>query len=130
LSDFEPRWLNLLSCAARPASPSRRSPWPYRSVLGLEIEFDTDSGAGMKDDGDFPLILTRNDGPPSLCNLYSEVEDVASAHAELVARGVSLVYGPQANDWGYGTGLLDPDGRLVGLWDEESMARHMAETNA
>ena len=98
----------------------------YRSVLGLEIEFDTDRGVGMKDDGDFTLILTRHDGPPSICSLYFEVEDAASAHAEMVARGVTFLYGPQPNDWGYGAGLLDPDGRLVGLWDQESMTRHLA----
>jgi hypothetical protein len=28
------------------------------------------------------------------------------------------------NDWGYGAELTDPDGRLVGLWDEASMAAH------
>jgi catechol 2,3-dioxygenase-like lactoylglutathione lyase family enzyme len=101
----------------------------YRSVLDLEIEFDTDSGVGMKDDSDFTLILTTNDGQPSLCSLYFEVENVASAHTEMVARGVTFLYGPQPNAWGYGAGLLDPDGRLVGLWDQESMAKDMAGTN-
>jgi predicted enzyme related to lactoylglutathione lyase len=97
----------------------------YASVLGLEIEFETDSGVGLKDEGDFTLILTRQDGPPSLCSLYFQVEDVTSAHAEMAARGVAFLYPPQANDWGYGAGLIDPDGRLIGIWDQESMARHM-----
>ena len=49
-----------------------------------------------------------------------------AAYEEMVARGVTFLYPPQANDWGYGAALLDPDSRLVGLWDQESMARHMA----
>ena len=40
-------------------------------------------------------------------------------------RGTAFLYPPQANDWGYGAALIDPDGRLIGLWDQESMARHM-----
>jgi catechol 2,3-dioxygenase-like lactoylglutathione lyase family enzyme len=102
----------------------------YTSVLGLDVEFDTDRGVGLKDDGDFTLILTPNDGKLSLCSLYFQVEDVASAYADIVARGVTFLYAPQSNDWGYGAGLLDPDGRVIGLWDQESMARHMAGTDS
>jgi catechol 2,3-dioxygenase-like lactoylglutathione lyase family enzyme len=101
----------------------------FTSVLGLEVEFDTDNAVGLKDDGDFTLILTPNDGKLSICSLYFQVEDVASAHADMAARGVTFLYAPQANDWGYGAGLLDPDGRLIGLWDQQSMAQHMAETD-
>jgi catechol 2,3-dioxygenase-like lactoylglutathione lyase family enzyme len=102
----------------------------YTSVLGLEVEFDTDSAIGLKDDGDFTLILAGNDGSPSQCNLYFQVDDVASAHAEMQARGVQFLYGPQPNDWGYGAALLDPDGRMIGIWDESSMARHSAAPDA
>jgi catechol 2,3-dioxygenase-like lactoylglutathione lyase family enzyme len=94
------------------------------SALGLEVEFDTEKAIGLKDDGGFTLILTKDGGPTSVCNLYFQVEDVASVHADMEARGVEFLYGPQLNDWGYGAGLLDPDGRLVGIWDEASMARH------
>ncbi len=98
----------------------------YASVLGLEVEFDTPTAVGLKDDGDFTLILTSDDAPPSRVSLYFQVDNVDAAYEDLVARGVAFFYPPQANDWGYGAGLLDPDGRLVGLWDQESMARHMA----
>jgi len=102
----------------------------YTSVLGLEVEFDTDSGVGLKDDSEFTLILTPSHGQPSLCSLYFQVDDVASVHADMVARGVTFQYPPQANDWGYGAGLVDPDGRQVGLWDQESMARYVAASDS
>jgi hypothetical protein len=37
--------------------------------------------------------------------------------------GVTFVYAPQANPWGYGAELRDPDGHAVRLWDERSMKR-------
>jgi catechol 2,3-dioxygenase-like lactoylglutathione lyase family enzyme len=98
----------------------------YESVLGLEVEFDTPTAAGLKDDSDFTLILTHDDAPASRVSLHFQVDSVDAAYTALVARDVTFLYPPQANDWGYGAGLLDPDGRLVGLWDQESMARHMA----
>ena len=98
----------------------------YVSVLGLEIEFDTPTAVGLKDDGDFTLILTQDDTPPSHLSLYFQVDSVQAAYDEMVAREVAFLYPPQANDWGYGAAMLDPDSRLVGLWDQESMARHMA----
>jgi hypothetical protein len=52
------------------------------------------------------------------------VKDVKVAHEEMSNRGVTFRYARQNNDWGYGAGLADPDGRLVGLWDEKSMRDH------
>jgi catechol 2,3-dioxygenase-like lactoylglutathione lyase family enzyme len=98
----------------------------YVSVLGLEIEFDTPAAVGLQDDADFTLILATGDAPATGVNLYFQVDSVDAAYRDLLARGVRFLYPPQPNDWGYGAGLLDPDGRLVGLWDQESMARHMA----
>jgi predicted enzyme related to lactoylglutathione lyase len=100
----------------------------YISVLGLEVEFETDAAVGLKDDGDFTLILAREEGPPSLCNLYFQVEDVGAAHAAMVARGVTFLYPPQGNAWGYGAGLADPDGRMIGIWDQATMSAHMGGT--
>ncbi len=98
----------------------------YVSVLGLQIEFDTPAAVGLKDDADFTLILTNDDAPAAGVGLFFQVESVQAAYEEMVARGVTFLYPPQANDWGYGAGLLDPDNRLIGLWDQDSMARHMA----
>ena len=96
----------------------------YTSVLGLEVEFEADSAAGLKDEGDFTLILIEDGQPLSRCNLYFQVQDVEAAHKEMSARGISFIHPPQSNGWGYGAGLVDPDGRFVGLWDELSMQAH------
>jgi catechol 2,3-dioxygenase-like lactoylglutathione lyase family enzyme len=93
----------------------------YASVLALEVEFDTGTAVGLKDDGDFTLILSGEGVRPTECNLFFQVEDVDIAYREMSARGIEFRYPPQNNDWGYGAGLTDPDGRLVGLWDEHSM---------
>ena len=95
----------------------------YTSVLGMVVEFEGTKPrvAGVKDEADFTIILSKGEGPVSNCQLFFQVDDVALAHRELAARGVEFLHGPQPNDWGYGAGLVDPDGRLVGLWDEKSM---------
>jgi catechol 2,3-dioxygenase-like lactoylglutathione lyase family enzyme len=99
----------------------------YSSVLGLEVEFDSGKVAGLKDEGDLTLILAEDGGPASKCNLYFQVVDVDDAYQEMLDRGVTFRYPPQVNDWGYGAALADPDGRLVGLWDEKSMSGHRAQ---
>jgi catechol 2,3-dioxygenase-like lactoylglutathione lyase family enzyme len=96
----------------------------YTSVLGLEVEFDTGNVTGLKDEGDFTLILSQDVRSPSKCALYFQVKQVQTAYEEMSARGVTFRYAPQTNDWGYGAGLTDPDGRLIGLWDEKSMREH------
>jgi catechol 2,3-dioxygenase-like lactoylglutathione lyase family enzyme len=96
----------------------------YASVLGLEVEFDTGGVTGLKDEGDFTIILSEDGNSPSSCALYFQVQDVHAAYEEMSTRGVTFQYAPRSNDWGYGAGLTDPDGRLVGLWDEKSMRDH------
>ena len=96
----------------------------YRSVLGLDVEFEAGKAAGLKDQSNFTLILAEDGQPASRCNLFFQVNDVEAAYREMSARGVTFHYPPQSNDWGYGAGLSDPDGRLVGLWDETSMRAH------
>ena len=96
----------------------------YSTVLGLEVEFDTGNAAGLKDEADFTLILAQDGRPVSKCSLYFQVQDVAASYEEISGRGIAFEYPPQNNDWGYGAGLVDPDGRLVGLWDEKSMRTH------
>jgi catechol 2,3-dioxygenase-like lactoylglutathione lyase family enzyme len=103
----------------------------YTSVLHLEVEFEVTGPPivlGLKDDADFTLILSQGDRAPSDCSLFFQVRDVESTHRDLAERGVAFLYGPRLNDWGYGAGLHDPDGRFVGLWDETSMREHMSST--
>jgi predicted enzyme related to lactoylglutathione lyase len=113
--------LNHLALTVRDLIATRD--W-YGSVLGLEVEFDTGTVAGLKDEADFTVILSQDGSVPSQCALYFQVEDVDAVYEEMANRGVAFRYAPQTNDWGYGAGLTDPDGRLVGLWDENSMRQH------
>lgn len=87
----------------------------YTSVLGLEVEFDAGTAVGLKDDGDFTLILSQDGGPATKCSLYFQVQDVEASYKELSSRGVIFSYPPQVNSWGYGPGLSDPDGRFRSL---------------
>ena len=96
----------------------------YKSVLGLEVEFEAGTAAGLTDEGEITLILSQDGSLPSQCALYFQVDDVHTAYEEMSSRGVAFRYPPQSNDWGYGAGLTDPDGRMVGLWDEVSMRDH------
>jgi hypothetical protein len=48
----------------------------------------------------------------------------AGPHAALAGRGVAFRASPQKLSWGYGDELVDPDGHVVCLWDETSMAAH------
>jgi catechol 2,3-dioxygenase-like lactoylglutathione lyase family enzyme len=98
----------------------------YTSVLGLTVEFESSDpqAIGLKDTADFTLIFTKADGEPSRCNLFFQVDDVESTHEDLRSRGIEFLCAPQNNSWGYGAELHDPDGRLVGLWDERSMRAH------
>jgi catechol 2,3-dioxygenase-like lactoylglutathione lyase family enzyme len=95
----------------------------YTSVIGLVVEFETTDPpvVGLTDDAGITLILAEHDGDVTNCRLFFQVDDLLSTHRELVAGGTEFLYGPQPNDWGFGAGLVDPDGRLVGLWDEKSM---------
>jgi predicted enzyme related to lactoylglutathione lyase len=92
-------------------------------VLGLSVEFETESNktVGLKDEGGFNLILVEMPGPISDVHLYFQVDDVEQTYRELVEQGVSFLHPPQVTDWGYGASLEDPDGRVIGLWDEATM---------
>jgi hypothetical protein len=63
----------------------------YASVVGLDVEFDTGNVTGLKDEGDFTLILSQDGSPPSKCALYLQVEDVHTAYAEMSARDVTFL---------------------------------------
>jgi catechol 2,3-dioxygenase-like lactoylglutathione lyase family enzyme len=64
----------------------------YTSVLGLRVEFDAPGAVGLTDDRDVTPTLADQPGPPSRCNLYFQVDDVAATHAALVARGIAGRY--------------------------------------
>jgi catechol 2,3-dioxygenase-like lactoylglutathione lyase family enzyme len=54
--------LDHLAVAVADLAATRK--W-YTSLLGLQVEFVTDSVTGLKEEGDFILILSHDGGPPS-----------------------------------------------------------------
>ena len=114
--------LNHISIPVHDFNASRN--W-YRENFGLCIEFEIPERetVALNDDNDFTLFLygTSSRIRPE-CTLTFEVDDVEAKYSELHSRGVGFEKSPQKLYWGYGAELRDPDGYLIHLWDERSMA--------
>lgn len=93
----------------------------------------TEAMEGAKHLGVWPLsevaqaCFGTSDWPSSLprpqATLELEVDDVAAAEAELVARGYELLHGTKTEPWGQTiTRLLSPEGIIVGLCHTPSLA--------
>ncbi|MFE0353547.1 VOC family protein [Streptomyces nigra] len=104
----------------RPTDPERSRAF-YGEQLGLAVyrEFGTgaDRGTVYFLGGGFLEVSGRSDTPPSpAIRLWMQVEDVASAHEELVAKGVEIVRPPLREPWGLiEMWLADPDGTPIVL---------------
>jgi catechol 2,3-dioxygenase-like lactoylglutathione lyase family enzyme len=103
---------------------ARSRDW-YTTHFGFRVEFEVPERktVALQDDGDLTLFLVeRTDEPiaPS-CTFSLQVDDVEVTYRELAARGLSFEKPPQKLFWGYGAELRDPDGYLIGLWDDRSM---------
>ena len=98
----------------------------YTSVIGMIVEFESADppAIGLQDDNDFTLILSPAAPEKSSCSIFFQVDNVMKTYDDLHSRGIEFLHQPQNNAWGFGAELLDPDGRLVGLWDEKSMKEH------
>ena len=88
----------------------------YRDALGLEIyrEFGTGGGRGTVFflGGGF-LEVSGTSGTPAApgLQLWLQVGDLAAAHRELVARGVTVLRVPEREPWGLlEMWISDPDG--------------------
>ncbi|MFD6315862.1 MULTISPECIES: VOC family protein [Streptomyces] len=104
----------------RPTDPERSRAF-YGEQLGLAVyrEFGTGAERGTVYflGGGFLEVSGRSDTPPSpAIRLWMQVEDVASAHEELVAKGVEIVRPPLREPWGLIEMLIaDPDGTPIVL---------------
>ncbi|MEW2419062.1 VOC family protein [Streptomyces nigra] len=104
----------------RPTDPERSRVF-YGEQLGLAVyrEFGTGTERGTVYflGGGFLEVSGRSDTPPSpAIRLWMQVEDVAAAHEELVAKGVEIVRPPLREPWGLiEMWIADPDGTPIVL---------------
>lgn len=104
----------------RPTDPERSRVF-YGEQLGLAVyrEFGTGAERGTVYflGGGFLEVSGRSEGPPSpVVRLWMQVEDVAAAHDELVAKGVGIVRPPLREPWGLiEMWIADPDGLPIVL---------------
>jgi catechol 2,3-dioxygenase-like lactoylglutathione lyase family enzyme len=107
------------------SEPARSRDW-YLAHLELKVEFEVPERAtvALQDDSGFTLFLVASPAGSftASCTLAFQVDDVESTHRALAAQGVVFEKSPQKLYWGYGAELRDPDGYLIYLWDERSMA--------
>lgn len=114
-----------------PVSQWRLSRDWYIHHLGFRLEFEVEQGgrqglgvAALQDDAGFTLFVEQLAGPiHSGQAIYTlQVDDVDGLHRSLEALGVAFAVPPSKQFWGYGAVLHDPDGHVLNLWDEQSMA--------
>lgn len=104
----------------RPTDPDRSRAF-YGEQLGLAVsrEFGTgpERGTVYFLGGGFLEVSGRSSTPPSpALRLWLQVEDVAAAHDELLARGVDVVREPVKEPWGLvEMWVADPDGTRIVL---------------
>jgi catechol 2,3-dioxygenase-like lactoylglutathione lyase family enzyme len=114
-----------------PVSDWKRSRDWYIAKLGFKAEFEAPAGgrqglgvAAVQDDAGLTVFLEQRTGPiHSGQAIYTiQVDNVEAAHRRLMAEGVAFAVAPSKQYWGYGAELHDPDGQVLYLWDEQSMA--------
>ncbi|MER5914466.1 VOC family protein [Streptomyces sp. NPDC001982] len=104
----------------RPIDPERSRAF-YGGQLGLAVhrEFGTgpERGTVYFLGGGFLEVSGRSETPPSpALQLWLQVEDVAAAHEELLAKGVEIVRPPVQEPWGLiEMWIRDPDGTRIVL---------------
>ena len=103
---------------------ARSRAW-YVATLALKVEFEIPpiKGVSLQDSSGFSLFIQERPAgefAPS-CMLTFQVDDVESKCRQLASQGIALEAAPQKLPWGYGAELLDPDGYVVRLWDQQSM---------
>lgn len=98
------------------------------SHLGFSVEFEVPERAGLgvaalQDDSGLTLFLHQTGEPTQSGQAaYIQVDDVEATFQRLSNAGIVFSIAPSKQFWGYGATLRDPDGHVLHLWDETSMA--------
>lgn len=114
-----------------PVSDWRASRDWYVNGFGFAVEFEVAAGgasglgvAALQDDSGLTVFLDQT--PPPIQSgqaAYAlQVADVAQAFARLAGLGARVIAAPGRQFWGYGAVIADPDGHVLHLWDQASMA--------
>lgn len=103
----------------------------YVRHFGFSIEFEVPGGgqsglgvAALQDDAGLSVFLEqRAEAILSGQSSYTlQVDGVDETYERLSAAGVHFLTPPSKQFWGYGAVLSDPDGHLLMLYDQASMA--------
>jgi catechol 2,3-dioxygenase-like lactoylglutathione lyase family enzyme len=114
-----------------PVSDWRASRDWYVRHFGFSIEFEDASGgpsglgvAALQDDAGLSVFLEQKAEPIlSGQSAYTlQVDDVEKTCGRLKDAGGTLVLPPSKQFWGYGAVAADPDGHLLHVYDDASMA--------
>jgi predicted enzyme related to lactoylglutathione lyase len=114
-----------------PVSDWRRSRDWYVGAFGFVVEFELEGGgargrgvAAIQDEAGLTVFLDQTDAPvqSGQATYALKVDDVESVFARLRDRGAAVLAPPGPQFWGYGAVVTDPDGHVLNLWDEASMA--------
>ena len=120
--------LDHLTIAVRDWRTSRD--W-YVRCFGFAVEFEVPEGgltglgvAALQDDDGLSVFLEQRAEPIlSGQSAYTlRIDDVEAAYGRLSRQGIGFVSPPAKQFWGFGAVLADPDGHLLHLYDEASMA--------
>ena len=100
----------------RPTDPDVSTAF-YRDALGLAVYREFPGGTVFFLGGAYLEVSGRAEGAPAdeRVRLWLQVRDLAAAHRELVARGVTVLREPRREPWGLDEmWIADPDGvRIV-----------------
>ncbi len=103
----------------------RSRDWYVRNI-GFEVEFEMPEQklVALRDDADLTVFMGETDGTVAAHKglmFTIQVADVDATYEKLSHAGTPFLNAPKKLAWGYGAELLDPDGYLIGLWDEKTM---------
>jgi len=101
----------------RPTDPARSTAF-YRDVLGLAVYREFPGGTVFFLGGGYLEVSGRREPGEATddVRLWVRVRDLAAAHRELLARGVTMLREPRREPWGLDEmWLADPDGVRIAV---------------
>ena len=112
-----------------PVSDIQKSREWYVNKLGFTLERERDEAVGIKDESGSTIFLLKTGDFSSWPENHSH--DSGRRRGQQApgtcGAGCELRQPTQAQFWGYGAEVLDPDGYMNHVWDKATMAKAMRE---